>query len=101
MKTSITWGNVNFPTRFDDITTFETNNIICVNIVGYHENKKKINPIRLGHIPYLKNGNINLLLIKDNATTDFTFTLRNSTAYCTQFHVLITRTATTAPSAGK
>ena len=29
------WENVNFPASFDDITTFETNNKICVNIFGH------------------------------------------------------------------
>ena len=61
------WENINCPTCFDDITLFETNNIICVNIFGHNETKKEINPIRLGHIPYIRNGNINLLLIKDEA----------------------------------
>jgi hypothetical protein len=59
------WEGVNFPASFDDITTFETNNKICVNIFGYSEDNKEINPNRSGHIPYIKNGNINLLLIKD------------------------------------
>ena len=59
------WDNVNFPATFDDITTFETNNKICVNIFGHCAEKNEINPCRLGHIPYIKNGNINLLLIKD------------------------------------
>ena len=58
-------GNVISPASFDDITTFETNNKICVNIFGHCEEKNEINPKRLGHIPYIKNGNINLLLIKD------------------------------------
>ena len=34
-------------------------------IFGYSEEKNEINPNRLGHIPYIKNDNINLLLIKD------------------------------------
>ena len=34
------WDNVNFPTSFDDITTFETNNRICVNIFGHNETKQ-------------------------------------------------------------
>ena len=37
---------------------------MCVNIWG-HTGEKEINPIRLGSIPYVKNDNINLLLIKD------------------------------------
>ncbi len=35
------WDNVNFPTSFDDITTFQTNNRICVNIFGHDETKNK------------------------------------------------------------
>ena len=45
------WENVNFPASFDDITTFETNNRICVNVFGYTESTKEINPVCLGHIP--------------------------------------------------
>ena len=59
------WEGGNFPASFDDIATFETNNKMCVNIFGHCEEKNEINPKRLGHIPYIKNGNINLLLIKD------------------------------------
>ena len=58
------WENVNFRASFYDITTFE-NNRICVNVFEYTESTKEINPVRLGHIPYIKNGNINLRLIKD------------------------------------
>ncbi len=61
------WGNVNSPATFDDITTFETNNRVCSNIFAHDLTKNKINPIRLGHIPFIRNGNINLLLIKDEA----------------------------------
>ena len=35
------WENVNFPTTFDDITTFENNNRVCVNIFGHDEAKTK------------------------------------------------------------
>ena len=58
------WKGVNFPTSFDDIQTFENNNKVCVNIYG-HSGEREINPLRLGTIPYVKNDNINLLLIKD------------------------------------
>jgi hypothetical protein len=58
------WDNVNYPVNFKDIETFEHNNKVYINIYGYDSNKQ-INPIRLGHIPYIKNDNINLLLIKD------------------------------------
>jgi hypothetical protein len=58
------WEGVNFPVGFDDIQTFENNNKVCVNIYG-HNGEREINPIRLGAIPYIKNDNINLLLIKD------------------------------------
>ena len=58
------WEGVNFPATFDDIQTFENNNKVCVNIYG-HSGEREINPIRLGTIPYVKNDNINLLLIKD------------------------------------
>ena len=34
------WEGVNFPASFDDVTTFETNNTICVNIFGYSEEKR-------------------------------------------------------------
>jgi len=57
------WKGVNFPTTFNDITTFENNNKVCINIYGY--NNQEINPIRLGTISYIKNDNINLLLIKN------------------------------------
>ena len=40
------WENVNFPASFDDITTFETNNRICVNIFGHCAEK---NEIKLTH----------------------------------------------------
>ena len=33
---------------------------------GHTEATKEINPLRLGHIPYIANDNINLLLIKDD-----------------------------------
>ncbi len=59
------WGAVSFPARFDDITTFETNNKNCVNIFGYSEEKNEINPNRLGHMPYSTHDNIHLLLITD------------------------------------
>ena len=59
------WENVNFPASFDDITTFENNNRICVNVFGFTESTKEINPVRLGHIPYVAHDNINLLLIQD------------------------------------
>ena len=48
------YEGVNIPASFDDITTFENNNKICVNIFGYSEEKNEINPNRLGHIPYIK-----------------------------------------------
>ena len=48
-----TWEGVHFPARFDDITTFENNSEVCVNIFG-HNGEKEINPIRLGQIPYIK-----------------------------------------------
>ena len=60
------WTDVNFPATFDDISTFETNNRICINVFGYNEIKNEINPTRLGHIPYIKNDNVNLLLIRDS-----------------------------------
>ena len=59
------WEGVNFPASFDDITTFETNSTVCVYMFGYNEDKHEMNPNRLGHIPYINNDNINLLLIKD------------------------------------
>ena len=58
------WEGVNFPATFEDITTFENNNKVCVNIYG-HSGEREITPIRLGTIPYVKNDNINLLLVKD------------------------------------
>ena len=33
------WEGGNFPASFDDITTFETINHICVNIFGHSEEK--------------------------------------------------------------
>ena len=47
------WEKVNFPATID-ITTFETNNKLCVNIFGHCAEKNEINPCRLGHIPYKK-----------------------------------------------
>jgi len=58
------WNNVGFPATFNDIDTFEQNNRVCVNIYG-HTGEREINPIRLGSIAYVRNDNINLLLIKD------------------------------------
>ena len=37
VKDKYNWEGVNFPASFDDITTFESNNRICVNIFGHHE----------------------------------------------------------------
>ncbi len=54
------WENVNSPATFEDTATFETNNRVCINIFGHDETQNEINPIRLGHIPDIKNGNINL-----------------------------------------
>jgi hypothetical protein len=71
------WENVNFPTTFDDITTFENNNRICVNIFAHDEGKNEINPVRLGHIPNIKNDNINLLLIKDDADNGHYIYIKN------------------------
>ena len=34
------WANVNFPCSFDDITTFESNNQVCVNVFGHTEATK-------------------------------------------------------------
>ena len=56
------WNGVGFPASFNDITTFENNNRVCVNIYSY--NGEEINPIRLGAIAFVKNDNINLLFIK-------------------------------------
>ncbi len=39
------WERVNFSASFDDITTFETNNTISVNIFGYSEEKTKLTRI--------------------------------------------------------
>ena len=58
------WEGVNFPTTLDDIQTFEDNNKVCVNVF-IHKGEKEIDPCRLGTIQYVKNDNINLLLIKD------------------------------------
>ena len=52
------WEWVNFLATFDDITTFETINKICVNIFGHCEEKNEINPNRLGHMPYIKTGTL-------------------------------------------
>ena len=49
------------------VTCFENNNKICANILGCCLEKQEINPLRLGHIPYITNDNINLLLIKDES----------------------------------
>ncbi len=59
------WARVNSPTSFEDIATFETNNKFCVNVFGWCEEKNEINSNRLGLIPHIKNGNISLLVIKD------------------------------------
>ena len=95
------WKNVNFPASFDDITTFETNSRICVNIFGHCGEKNEINPKRLGHIPYIKNGNMNLLLIRTNTITATIYTLRNSKTYCTQPQQQTIRIAATVPFAEK
>jgi hypothetical protein len=58
------WTGISFPATFNDIEKFEHNNKVCVNIYG-HSGDKVINPLRLGTIAYIKNDNINLLLIKD------------------------------------
>ena len=58
------WSNVGFPATFNDIQTFEDNNKVCVNIYGY-DGELNINPERLGTLTYVKNDNINLLLIRD------------------------------------
>ena len=71
------WEDVSFPTTFDDITTFETNNRVCVNIFAHDETKNQINPVRLGHIPYIKNDNINLLLVKDEAESGHYLYIKN------------------------
>ena len=68
------WNGVSFPASFNDITTFENNNKVCVNIYGY--NGEEINPIRLGAIASVKNYNINLLLIKNEKDKATIFILR-------------------------
>ena len=57
------WEGVNFPATLDDIQTFEDNDKVCVNVF-IHNGEKEIDPCRLGTIQYVKNDNINLLLIK-------------------------------------
>ena len=58
------WEGVNFPATLEDVQTFENNNKVCVNIF-LHLKEKEIDRLRLGTIQYVKNDNINLLLIKD------------------------------------
>ena len=57
------WDGVNCPATFDDIQQCEDNRKVCVNI-WTHIGEKGIDPIRRGTIPYVKNDNIHLLLIK-------------------------------------
>ncbi len=72
------WEGVNFPATFDDITLFENNNRVCINIFGHDEAKNEINPVRLGHIPYIKNDEINLLLVKDEADNGHYLYVKNT-----------------------
>ena len=58
------WEGVNFPAALSDVQRFEENHKVCVNIF-VHEGENTIVRLRLGTIPYVKNDNINLLLIKD------------------------------------
>ena len=57
------WQGIGFPTSFNDIETFENNNKVCVNI--WQHNEREVNPQRLGNLAYVKNDNINLLLLND------------------------------------
>ncbi len=52
LKDKYDWTGVQFPTGFNDITKFENNNKVCVNIYGY--TGKEINPIRPGSISYVE-----------------------------------------------
>jgi hypothetical protein len=63
------WDSVGFPTTFEDITQFENNNKVCVNVYS-HSGEKEINPVRLGAWAYCRNEIINLLLIKSEDEDD-------------------------------
>jgi hypothetical protein len=57
------WTGVSFPAGLNDVLTFENNNRVCINIWEIFE--EGINPIRLGNVLFVKNDNINLLLVKN------------------------------------
>lgn len=57
------WEGVSFPATFNDITTFENNNEVCINVWQHID--REINPMRLGNLEFVKNDNINLLLLRD------------------------------------
>ena len=58
------WEGVNFPATLGDAQTFENSNKVCVSVF-LHLREKEIDRLRLGTVQYVKNDNINLLLIKD------------------------------------
>ena len=51
------YDNVNFPASLDDITTFEDNNKVCVNVYKI-EKDNSITAAHLGNIDYIKNDTI-------------------------------------------
>ena len=94
------WSNIGFPTSFEDITTFEHNNKVCVNIYG-HSNEREINPIRLGALSYVKNDNINLLLLKDEEDNGHYVYIKKSRICYTPSKLVGTKTESIAHTAGK
>ena len=85
IKDKYNWEGVNFPTGFNDIETFENNNKVCVNVWQY-ENGKTFNPLRLGNIQFVKNDNINLLLLTQGEKSHYIYIKKLESLLATAAH---------------
>ena len=58
------WSNIEFPTKIKDITTFETNNSMNVNVFSYNDDTEKVYTLRLSKTNH--QGNLNLFFYDEH-----------------------------------
>jgi hypothetical protein len=64
------WDGVNFPTTIKDITIFEKNNSIAVNVFGFDNDTRDIYPLYISNI--ISEKEVDLMVIENDETSHYT-----------------------------